>query len=291
MMWAVARPHGDEFALYHRGGRYRQSSERRGERTVSKNPGGKKNPLLAANRADRNRKIFIQVAVAAVLIGLIAAIGIGVAVKKARKDDPGPTPSIPAAANKTPDGVTGTITDNGAVRIGKPNAKVTVRVVADLQCPACKGFEGANAQVLADAVNNGTAAVEYDVIAFLDKASTTRYSTRAANASYCVAEADPTKYQAWVSSMFAQQPPEGGAGLPNDKLVQIAKDAGYPDAVANCITDVKYDKYIQARTDDVLKSGIKSTPSVFVNGKQVESSQEIFGPGGLGPVIAAAAAQ
>lgn len=258
---------------------------------MSKNPGGKKNPLLAADRSDRNRKIFIQVGVAAVLIALIAAIGIGVAVKKARKDDPGPSPAIAAAANADPAGITGTITDKGAIRIGKPGAKVTVRVVADLQCPACKGFEAANSQVLDDNVKNGTIAVEYNVIAFLDKASSTRYSTRAANASYCVAEADPSKYMAWLTSMFAQQPAEGGAGLPNDKLVQIAKDAGYPDSVAGCITDVKYDKYIQARTDEVLKSGIQSTPSVFVNGKQIQSSQELMGPGGLAPAIAAAAAQ
>ncbi|MFG1790092.1 thioredoxin domain-containing protein [Nocardia sp. NPDC049149] len=257
---------------------------------MSKNPGGKKNPLLAANKAERNRKILIQVAVAAVLIALVAGIGIGIAAKKAKRDDPGPTPSIPAAANTSPDGITGTITDKGAIRIGKAGAKVTVRVVADLQCPACKGFEAANAQVLDDVVKNGTAAVEYDVIAFLDKASTTRYSTRAANASYCVAEADPSKYQAWVARMFAQQPAEGGAGLPNDKLVQIAKEAGYPDSVAGCITDVKYDKYIQSHTDEVLKSGIQSTPSVFVNGKAL-TSQEVFGQGAIAPAIAAAAAQ
>ncbi|PXX65077.1 protein-disulfide isomerase [Nocardia tenerifensis] len=258
---------------------------------MSKNPGGKKNPLLAADRSDRNRKIFIQVAVAAVLVALIAAIGIGVAVKKARKDDPGPTPSIAASANQNADGLTGTITDNGSIRIGKPGAKVTVRVVADLQCPACKGFESANSQVLDENVKNGTIAVEYNVIAFLDRMSSTRYSTRAANASYCVAEADPAKYMAWVTSMFAQQPPEGSAGLPNEKLVQIAKDAGYPDSVASCITDVKYDKYIQARTNDVLNSGIESTPSVFVNGKQIKSNQELMTPGGLAPAIAAAAAQ
>ncbi|CAM4372268.1 thioredoxin domain-containing protein [Nocardia ninae] len=291
MMWPWPDHAGTSFQIYHRGGRYRQSSERRGERTVSKNPGGKKNPLLAADRADRNRKIFIQVAVAAVLVALIAAIGIGVAVKKARRDDPGPSPAIAAAANQNASGITGTITDNGAIRIGKPDAKVTVRVVADLQCPACKAFEEANGKVLDEAVQNGTAVVEYNVIAFLDKASSTRYSTRAANASYCVAEADPSKYVSWVSAMFAQQPAEGGAGLTDDKLVQIAKTAGYPDSVASCITDVKYDKYIQARTDEVLNSGIKSTPSVFVNGKQIQSSQELMGPGGLAPVIAAAAAQ
>ncbi|MCC3327264.1 DsbA family protein [Nocardia abscessus] len=257
---------------------------------MSKNQGGKSNPLLAAERADRNRKILIQVAVAAVLVALIAAIGIGIAVKKARKDDPGAAPSIAATTN--PGAVPASITDSGAVRIGKPDAKVSVRVVADLQCPACKAFEAANGQVLEEAVNNGTAVVEYNVIAFLDKASTTRYSSRAGSASYCVAEADPSKYQDWLNTMFAQQPPEGGAGLSDDQLIQIAKSAGYTDdAVAQCITDHKYDKYIQARTKEVLDSGIQSTPSVFVDGKKVESSQEIFGPGGLAPVISAAAGQ
>ncbi|WP_280251418.1 DsbA family protein [Nocardia abscessus] len=245
---------------------------------------------MAAERADRNRKILIQVAVAAVLVALIAAIGIGIAVKQARKDDPGAAPSIPATTNAG--AVPASITDSGAVRIGKPDAKVSVRVVADLQCPACKAFEAANGQVLEDAVNSGTAVVEYNVIAFLDKASTTRYSSRAGSASYCVAEADPSKYQNWLNAMFAQQPPEGGAGLSDDQLIQIAKSAGYTDdAVAQCITDHKYDKYIQARTKEVLDSGIQSTPSVFVDGKKVESSQEIFGPGGLAPVISAAAGQ
>ncbi|MGQ4596977.1 thioredoxin domain-containing protein [Nocardia sp. R6R-6] len=259
---------------------------------MSKNQGGKSNPLLAAERADRNRKIVTQVVVGAVLVGLIAAIGIGIAVKQARKNEPGPSPSIAATGNPNSGGAPGSITDNGAVRIGKPDAKVTVRVVADLQCPACKAFEAANGQVLEDAVHDGTAVVEYNVIAFLDKASTTRYSSRAANASYCVAQADPTKYQAWLKTMFAQQPPEGGAGLTDDQLIQIAKSAGYTDdATAECISEHTYDKYIQDRTKDVLNSGITATPSVFVNGKKIESGQELGTPGGLAPAIRAAAGQ
>ncbi|WP_433198542.1 DsbA family protein [Nocardia sp. CA-107356] len=259
---------------------------------MSNKPGGKKNPLLAAERADRNRKIFIQVAVAVVLIGLVAAIGIGIAVKNAKKNDLGATPSIAAAATQLLNGGTATITDNGAIRIGKPNAKATVRVVADLQCPACKAFEAANAQVIKDAVDKGTAVVEYNVISFLDKASTTQYSSRAANASYCVAQADPSKYLGWLTTMFDKQPAEGSAGLTDDQLIEIAKGAGYTDsAVAQCIKDNSYNKYIQAKTNDVLKSGIQSTPSVFVNGKQIQSSQELMAPGGLAPAIAAAAGQ
>ncbi|WP_431957752.1 DsbA family protein [Nocardia lijiangensis] len=247
---------------------------------MSNNP-GRKNPLLQAERADRNRKIFIQVAVAAVLIGLVAAIGIGIAIKKAEKDDPGPTPSIAAA--QAPGAVIGSITDNGSIRVGKPEAKVTVRVVADLQCPACKAFEAAYGKVLDDAVNTGTAVVEYNIISFLDKASTTQYSTRAANASYCVAQEDPTKYQAWLTAMFAQQPPEGGNGLPDEKLIEIAKSAGYSDAVASCITDRTYEKFVADTTNKAFDSGIQSTPTVFVDGKQVN-------PSTLEQAIAAAAA-
>ncbi|GAA5044821.1 DsbA family protein [Nocardia callitridis] len=253
---------------------------------MSTNRGAKNNPLLAASRADRNRTILIQVAVAVVLIALIAAIGIGIAVKKSEKDAPGATPQIPAGTADVP----ASLTDNGSIRLGKPDAKATVRVVADLQCPACQGFEGANAKVIEDAVHNGTAAVEYNLIAFLDKSSSTQYSSRAANASYCVAESDPAKYLTWLTSMYTQQPPEGGAGLTDEQLIQIAEQNGYTDpGVAQCITDRKFDKYVQARTQEALGSGIKSTPSVFINGKQLENSQDLFTPGGIAPAIAAAA--
>ncbi|NKY54076.1 thioredoxin domain-containing protein [Nocardia vermiculata] len=256
---------------------------------VSKNPRGK-NSLTAVRGGDRTRTILIQVGVAAVLIALIAAIGISIAVKQSDKNDVGPVPSI-AAQPAAPDAVTASITDKGEIKIGKPGAKADIHVVADLQCPACKMFEGANGKAIEDAVNSGAASVRYNIIAFLDNASGgTRYSTRGANAAYCVAESDPTKFLPWLSSMYEQQPPENGTGLPDEQIVQIAQAAGYTDpAVAECITSVKYDKYIQKVTKDVMNSGIQSTPTVYVNDKQIKSSQELMQPDGLRSAIAAAA--
>ncbi|UGT64702.1 DsbA family protein [Nocardia asteroides] len=235
---------------------------------------GSNNPLAAAERADRKRKLLIQVAVAVVLVGLVAAIGIGIAIKNAANNDDGPTPTIAATAPQNPAGITGTITDSGYIRIGKPDAKTTVRLVADLQCPACKAFEAQYGQVLEDAVSNGTAAVEYNIIAFLDRASSTEYSSRAANAAYCVAGTDPAKFQSWLKTMYAQQPAEGTAGLPDASLLQIARTVGYTDpAIEQCVTDRTYDKYVAARTDETLNGGVQSTPSVFVNGTQVTPDQ------------------
>jgi len=259
---------------------------------VSNNPRGK-NSLAAVKGTDRTRTILIQVAVAVVLIALIAAIGISIALKHSKKNDVGARPSIAAAAPATPDAVTGSITSNGSIRIGKPNAKVNVRVVADLQCPVCQGFEQANGQTLEDEVNNGTASVDYNIIAFLDQSSMgARYSSRAANAAYCVAEADPTKFQNWVASMYQQQPQEGTQGLTDSQITQISVAAGYTDpAVAKCITDDKYDGYVQKVTQDVLNSGIKATPTVFVNGTQVDANDKatLFTPGGMKTKIEAAA--
>ncbi|MEU8896704.1 thioredoxin domain-containing protein [Nocardia sp. NPDC048505] len=240
---------------------------------MSKKPGGRKNPnpLAKVQQADRNRNLAIQIGVAAVIIGLIAVIGVGIAMKKKEKDDPGPTPAIAAAP--AANGLTGSITDNGSVRIGKPEAKTTVRIVADLQCPACQAFEAQYKDLLEKNVADGKIAVEYNIISFLDQASGTQYSTRAANASYCVAEADPSKYQAWLGAMFAAQPPEGTGGLTNDRIVEISKQVGYGDDVASCIKDQKYSKYIKKVTEDVFAEGVQSTPTVFVNGKQTNPAQ------------------
>ncbi|MGW5388378.1 DsbA family protein [Nocardia sp. NPDC003963] len=246
---------------------------------MSKNP-GRPNPVAAAARADRNRRIAIQVAVAAVLVVLVAAIGIGLAVRNSGSDDVGPVPAV--------------ATDNGAVRVGQPDAKATVRIVADMQCPVCKRFEADHAELLSTSVADGTAAVEYNIVGYLDKMSSTEYSTRAANASYCVADTGTDKYQDWLKLMFQQQPPEGGAGLTDEQLIAIAQQAGYTDpTVADCITDRKYDGFVAAKSKESLAEGIDGTPTVFVNGEQVkltvDASGQKFDTAPLAAAIQAAA--
>ncbi|MFC4126071.1 DsbA family protein [Nocardia rhizosphaerae] len=244
---------------------------------------GKQNPLAAAEAADKRRKIAIQIGVAGVLVALVAAIGIGIAVN--RSDDDSSTASSVQQLPATD----GAVTESGTVRIGDPDAPVKVRVVADLQCPGCKQFEAANGEALAEAAANGTAVIDYQIISFLDRASTNQYSSRAANASFCVADADAGKYQTWLQTMFARQSAEGGAGLTNEQLVQIANEVGYTDpAVATCINDKPYGDYITQVTQETLSSGVESTPAVFING-ELNQSDAVFTKNGLASVIADAA--
>ncbi|WP_062992771.1 DsbA family protein [Nocardia anaemiae] len=238
--------------------------------------GGWSGPPSAARSS--NSAVVVLVVVAALIFVVVGVVGVVVV----QKSNVVSGVAMAASSEATPAGVTAA----GAVRVGDANAKVVVRVVADLQCPACKQFEKRNAKTLEDAAKNGTAIIEYDVISFLDRASSTQYSSRAANASYCVAGQDHSKYQGWFAAMFEQQPAEGGSGLPDSKLVEIAKNAGYTDpSVAQCITDRTYDSYVRDKTDRVLNGDVNATPTVFVNGKKLDSSQL---SNGLDAAIAAA---
>ncbi|MEV6137823.1 thioredoxin domain-containing protein [Nocardia sp. NPDC051990] len=234
----------------------------------------------SASRSTKPAVVILAVVAALLLVG-VGVVGV-VVVQSRTEVISGAATAAAAGSGTTPAGLTAT----GTVRVGDSNAKVVVRVVADLQCPACQQFEKRNAKTLEDTAKDGTAVIEYDVISFLDRASSTQYSSRAANASYCVAGQDHSKYQGWFAAMFEQQPAEGGSGLPDSELIEIAKKAGYTDpAVAQCITDRKYDTYVRDKTKQVLNGDVNSTPTVFVNGKKLDSSQ-VFN--GLAAAIAAA---
>jgi protein-disulfide isomerase len=210
--------------------------------------------VLDAERARRRRTIAIQVGVVVVVV---AAIIGGTVFALQSSDD------APAAA---PSGVTA---DGGYV-VGDPDAAVTVEVVEDFQCPACKSFEEASGGVLDELAETDGVNVEYRGIAFLDRASTTDYSSRALNASACVIEAADTEvWREFHRQMFLQQPPEGGAGLPDSDLVRIAEDAGAED-VESCIRDMTFGDWVESTTDEAFDNGVSGTPTLFVNGEVVE---------------------
>lgn len=248
---------------------------------MSTQPGGWPPPQQHSGTSRRQLVILTPILI---LVLAVAGIGIGLVVRTATADEI-PGLALPAAGVAAPANVTA----DGAVVVGDPGAKVTVRVVMDLQCPVCQAFEEFNGGVLADAVRDGTAAVEYSVISFLDRAGTTEYSSRAGNASFCVANSGVENYQAWLTEMFVRQPPEFSDGLPDSDLIDIAESNGYTDpAVADCVTGRSYDLYLKAKTREVLDSGVTGTPTVFINGAEVTDRTALMTRDGLAPLIAAA---
>ena len=225
--------------------------------------------IKAMQNGDKNRRTLIQIVVAVVLIALVAAIALFIVNKDSTSGDASPAAGSGAStgAQLTPS----SLTDDGAIRFGNPDATTVISVVEDFQCPACKNFESISGSTLQQLADAGNVAVGYRPISILDRFSNgTMYSTRAASAAVCVAENDRDNWMNWHTAMFEQQPSEGGTGLTDDELVAIAAAAGADSpAVASCITDGSYTDWVTTQTQSVLGEGINGTPNVRVNGTDI----------------------
>jgi len=207
---------------------------------------------LARERVRRRRLILSAVAAAV----LLAAGLVGWAVYVNQRPSGYQTP---ATATKQADGLT----------IGTGPA--TVEVYLDFQCPACRQFEDSAGATLDKLVADKKITLVYHPLAFLDRASTTRYSTRSAASAGCAADAG--KLAPYVKVLYQRQKPEGGPGLSDDELVAAATSAGITDAgFATCLHDGKYAGWVTHVTDAAVQRGINATPTVFVNGKQVDAT-------------------
>ena len=145
---------------------------------------------------------------------------------------------------------------------------MTLDLYEDPQCPVCAQFESQVGPAISDWIASGKVKVHYHVISFLDTASTTKYSSRAANALYAAAGVSPDAFSKYHQLLYQQQPAEGSAGLTEDTLVQLAQQAG-AGAAANEIRAGTYADYVAQATDQSSKDEIYGTPTVLVNGKTV----------------------
>ena len=168
------------------------------------------------------------------------------------------TPShIPAGATPEGDGI---ITGDGPVRVD---------AFIDFLCPFCRRFELSAGPALADLIAGGLISLAQHPMNFLDDASTTSYSTRAAAASGCAA--DQGRFTDYAHALFLSQPPEGGPGLPDAALVGIGRELGLPDAAfASCVAEAPYLDWPSFVTARATALGVEATPTVLVAGTAVQ---------------------
>ena len=170
------------------------------------------------------------------------------------------TPSrVPAGA--TPEG--------DAVVVGAGDIRVDVFI--DFLCPFCRRFElSAAGTALAGLAADGLTSLAYHPMNFLDEASTTNYSTRAAAASGCAA--DQGRFLDYAHALFVNQPPEGGAGLSDAELAGLGQAAGLEGApFAACLPEGRYLDWPAYVTARAVAAGVEVTPTVLVAGRPVKA--------------------
>lgn len=161
----------------------------------------------------------------------------------------------------------------GAIAVG--DGASTMDTYIDFMCPVCNRFEQAYGEAIGALVDDGTITLNIHPISILDRLSSgTEFSTRAANAMYCVAVADAAASVPFMQSMFANQPAEQSTGLTDDQILQIASGVGVT-GIDTCVTDGTYSSYVAAMTDKTPvapgASGV-GTPTVAINGEVIANS-------------------
>jgi protein-disulfide isomerase len=213
----------------------------------------------AAKQEARRKRVMV---LTSVLAALVVIVGLFVLVKVAQDNKS----AAEAKAKQPPANLV-----DGGIGIGRSTAKVKIDLYEDFQCPVCAEFETANDPQIQAWVADGTARVVYHPVAILDRYSTTQYSSRSANASAVVVNA-PASWPAFHKALYANQPAENSAGLPDDKLIALAAGAGADKtAVTAAITSQQYASWVLTVTDDFSKAGYTGTPTVVVNGKKVDT--------------------
>lgn len=204
----------------------------------------------------RNRLIIVASVVVAMLLIVVA-----VAVALSKSDTSGEAAGAP-----------GGVVDGYSVPMGPNDAPVSVTVYEDFMCPYCGLFEQVSSEKLKEYADGGDVQVRYHVVSFLDAQSSDDYSTRAANALAVVQDTAGSEVAVeFHDALFANQSEEGGAGLSDEQMIELAVEAGADEeAIRGPIEDLKFEQFVVNATNEWSERGFTGTPAVAVNGEKVE---------------------
>jgi protein-disulfide isomerase len=145
-----------------------------------------------------------------------------------------------------------------------------IDIFEDFQCPVCKEFEKLNGDFLESLIKEKKATVVYHALSFIGVDS-----VRAANAAAC--SADEGKFLDFHRAAYANQPAENTNAWTNEALVVLGKAAGISSKkYSTCVMSGQYANWVNNVADFGAKANINSTPTILVNGKQIDRKTEYF---------------
>jgi protein-disulfide isomerase len=170
------------------------------------------------------------------------------------------------------------------------DSAIRVDVISDYICPFCQRFAQEVGPGLEEALAAGQIRLVVHPLGYLDQMSTTGYSSRAAKAAVTVAALDPTHFSAFDQALWDSQPPEGGPGLSDEELADLALKAGVKPDVADRLAGEDYAAWVEQGTKLIVGSeGFQGTPWVLI-GNGETAYQWNWSEGDLQAAIAKVAA-
>ena len=151
---------------------------------------------------------------------------------------------------------------------GTAEPKAVLSLYEDFLCPACGNFEKQFGPTVSKLIDTGAVAADYYMVSILDRQGD-GYSSRAANAAYCVADESTDAFRRFHAALYAQQPAEGVGPFPdNARLIEVARQAGVGRWVPDCINSGRYDR--DGRRVWPRRPSVNSTPTIRINGEDYQ---------------------
>ena len=203
------------------------------------------------------------------IVSAILVVGVLVAGAILLKGSSAPTPiPVPVQNNGTPTATT--LAPVGAADrvIGNPQAKVTLVLYEDFQCPFCEKLFTESEKPIEDIyVKDGSVRLVYRDFAFLGSES-----VRAAEAARCAG--DQGKFWNYHDYLFTHQNGENQGSFSDTNLKSFAKNIGLNTTTFNqCFDSGKYVQAVADSKTEAATAGVTGTPKGFilVNGKIVDT--------------------
>jgi protein-disulfide isomerase len=191
-----------------------------------------------------------------VMVSFIVLVGVVFSLISNRSST---TAAIPASVSA----------EDGYGIVLNPTAKPTIVVYVDYQCPACRAFEIINGGYLNEVIAQNKAKVVFHPMTFIGPES-----ILAANAAACAA--DENEFVAMNLALFQDQSAQENSGKwQGDALLNIGKSIGINSAkFEKCIKDGSYVKWTGNVATATAQADVNGTPTIFVNGKELDRSKE-----------------
>jgi len=143
-------------------------------------------------------------------------------------------------------------------------------IYEDFQCPVCAQFEKLQGDYIESLITAKKATVVYHTLSFLGPES-----VNAANAAAC--SADQGKFLQYHRALYANQPQENTGVWSTDVLGVLGQAAGIMSKeFTSCVNDMAYQGWVNNVATAGAKANVNSTPTVFINGKEIDRKSEYF---------------
>ncbi|AEV76341.1 protein-disulfide isomerase [Mycolicibacterium rhodesiae NBB3] len=209
-------------------------------------------PKYDLRASDRKRNLAIQIGLTAIVVIFAVALVAYIVLSADEKPTAGEAESIRVTSGQL------------IKKEGTDEPKAVLSLYEDFLCPACGNFEKQFGNTINKLIDSGAVAADYYMVSILDRQGD-GYSTRAANAAYCVAGDSTEAFRRFHAALYAQQPEEGVGPFPDAaRLTEVARQAGAGGEVPKCI---------QEETNADMVSGlaaatnVNSTPTIRINGE------------------------